>query len=139
MKNRIVALLAVLALTASLTACGGNTAASASTPASSDKAEELQSSAPSTEVSTPAEVQEASVSEPASDVQEAPEPVVYELPLTDANKIPCKDNWRSRSNGGIWEHDRVGQSPSQDVLYRIDVRKTDAEEAVHLLKQAGIL
>ena len=84
MKRRIVALLAVLALTASLTACGGNTAASASTPVSSDKAEELQSSAPSTEASTPAEEQEASAAEPASDVQEAPEPVVYELPLTDA-------------------------------------------------------
>ena len=83
MKRRIVALLAVLALTASLTACGGNTAASASTPVSSDKAEELQSSAPSTEASTPAEVQEASAAEPASDVQEAPEPVVYELQLTD--------------------------------------------------------
>ena len=60
------------------------------------------------------------------------------LDILDANKIPCKDNWKSRSNGGIWEHDRVGQSPAQDVLYRIDVRKEDADEAVHLLKQAGI-
>ena len=60
------------------------------------------------------------------------------LDVLDANKIPCKDSWKSRSNGGIWEHDRVGQSPSQDVLYRIDVRKEDAEEAVQLLKQAGI-
>ena len=60
------------------------------------------------------------------------------LDVLDANKILCKDNWKSRSNGGIWEHDRVGQSPSQDVLYRIDVRKADAEEAVRLLKQAGI-
>ena len=61
------------------------------------------------------------------------------LDVLDANKIPCKENWKSRSNGGIWEHDRVGQSPSQDVLYCIDVRKADAEEAVRLLKQAGIL
>lgn len=61
------------------------------------------------------------------------------LDVLDANQIPCKDNWKSRSNGGIWEDDRVGQSPAQDVLYRIDVRKNDAEEAVHLLKQAGIL
>ena len=60
------------------------------------------------------------------------------LDVLDANKILCKDNWKSRSNGGIWEHDRVGQSLSQDVLYRIDVRKADAEEAVRLLKQAGI-
>lgn len=28
--------------------------------------------------------------------------------------------------------------PAQDVLYRIDVRKDDAEEAVRLLKRAGI-
>lgn len=61
------------------------------------------------------------------------------LDVLDANKIPCKDNWKTRSNGGIWEHDRVGQSPAQDVLYRIDVRKSDTEEAVRLLKQAGIL
>ena len=61
------------------------------------------------------------------------------LDVLDASKIPCKDNWKTRSNGGIWEHDRVGQSPAQDVLYRIDVRKANAEEAVHLLKQAGIL
>ena len=61
------------------------------------------------------------------------------LDVLDANKIPCKDNWKTRSNGGIREHDRVGQSPAQNVLYRIDVRKSDAEEAVRLLKQAGIL
>ncbi len=61
------------------------------------------------------------------------------LDVLDANKIPYKDNWKSRSNGGLWEHDRVGQSPAQDVLYRIDVRKADAEEAAHLLRQAGIL
>ena len=83
MKRRMIALLAVLALTASLTACGRNTAASASSPVSSDKAEELQPSAPFTEASAPAEEQEVSDSEPVSDVQEAPELVVYELPLTD--------------------------------------------------------
>ena len=61
------------------------------------------------------------------------------LDVLDANKLPCKDNWKTRSNGGIWEHDRVGQSPAQNVLYRIDVRKSDTEEAVRLLQQAGIL
>ena len=60
------------------------------------------------------------------------------LDVLDANRIPCRDSWKPRSNGGLWEHDRAGQSPSQDVLYRIDVRKADAEEAVYLLKQAGI-
>ena len=83
MKNRIAALLAVLALTASLTACGGNAAAPASSSTTVDKTEEQQTSAPGVEASAPAEEQEASAAEPASDVQEAPEPVVYELPLTD--------------------------------------------------------
>ena len=83
MKNRIAALLAVLALTASLTACGGNAAAPASSSTTVDKTEEQQTSAPGVEASAPAEEQEASAAEPASDVQEVPEPVVYELPLTD--------------------------------------------------------
>ena len=85
MKNRIIALLAVLALTASLTACGGNTAASTSIPSSSDKAEQQKSAAPSTESTIFEAVQEPSVSEPesASDVQETPEPVTYDLPLTE--------------------------------------------------------
>ena len=76
MKRRVAALLAVLALTVSLTACGGNAAAPASSSTTVDKTEEQQTSAPGVEASAPAEEQEASAAEPASDVQEAPEPVL---------------------------------------------------------------
>ena len=82
MKRRIIALLAVLALTASLTACVGNTAASVGSSVASEQTEESQSPLPSAETLAPASAQAASASEPDSTLQEAPEPVTYDLPLT---------------------------------------------------------
>lgn len=82
MKNRIVALLAVLAMTVSFTACGGNTAASAGAPASPDSGTEPLSSAPAQETVAHETTQDSADS--ASQLQEeAPKPVVYDLPLTD--------------------------------------------------------
>lgn len=82
MKNRIVALLAVLAMTVSFTACGGNTAASAGAPASPDSGTEPLSSAPAQETVAYETTQDSADS--ASQLQEeAPEPVAYDLPLTD--------------------------------------------------------
>ena len=82
-KRIVTGLLSISMLFGLLAGCGGGTAASTSAAASESKAEAQLSSAPSVEASAPAEEQEVSASEPISDVQEAPEPVVYELPLTD--------------------------------------------------------
>ena len=60
------------------------------------------------------------------------------LDVLDRNHISCRDNWRARPAGGLQQRDRAGQSTDHDILYRIDVHKDDADEAVHLLKQAGI-
>ena len=60
------------------------------------------------------------------------------LDVLDRNDISCRDKWRARPAGGLQQRDRAGQSTDHDILYRIDVHKDDADEAVHLLKQAGI-
>ena len=61
------------------------------------------------------------------------------LDVLELHKIPYRDKWRASPAGGLWQRDRFGQSTSDNILYRVDVRKGDADTAIHLLKQAGVL